>query len=113
MPNEPGPAGNDSQEELLFIIDIDYISDLQRIDRLLPDHRKWLEQNFGTGTFLIAGPKQPRSGGMILARGRTRDEIENLAATDPFILAKAAVNHVTGFKPTTSKIDLEAVKPEQ
>lgn len=112
MPNEPGPADNDSQEELLFIIDIDYISNLQRIDRLLPDHRRWLEEHFNTGTFLISGPKQPRSGGTVLARGRTLKEIESLAATDPFILARAAVNRVIAFRPTTSTISLEPVKPE-
>lgn len=112
MPTEAAPTGTNNQADLLFIIDIDYCSNLQRIDRLLPGHRRWLEEHFNTGTFLISGPKQPRSGGTILARGRTRAEIENLAATDPFILASAAVNRVIAFRPTTSTISLEPVKTQ-
>ncbi|WP_166973334.1 YciI family protein [Brevibacterium atlanticum] len=73
---------------------------MARIDRLLPDHREWLDEHFRTGTFVSSGPKQPRSGGVILARGISKEEVASVAASDPFILARAAVNRVITFTAT-------------
>jgi uncharacterized protein YciI len=47
-------------------------------------HVRFLKKYYANGTFLVSGRKIPRDGGIILATGRTRQEVEALIKEDPF-----------------------------
>ena len=54
----------------------------------------WLNEGYAAGRFLVSGRQIPRTGGVILATGDDRDEIEALAATDPFVTGGVATCEV-------------------
>ncbi|MGN6243434.1 MAG: YciI family protein [Motilibacteraceae bacterium] len=83
-----------------FVLLVDYLFPLSRIDQLLDDHRAWLDGHFADGTFLVSGPRVPRVGGTILATGTSRDDLERRIASDPLVLAGAARYEVVEFSPT-------------
>jgi uncharacterized protein YciI len=68
----------------MFIIELVYKADLQEIDAHMSAHVRFLEKYYADGTFLASGRKIPRDGGIILAAGKTRQQIETLIQEDPF-----------------------------
>lgn len=81
----------------LFVIDLTYTADLAEVDRHLDAHRAFLKSQYEAGLFLASGPKTPRTGGVILAKGSSRAEIENLVELDPFKGAGVATYSITEF----------------
>jgi uncharacterized protein YciI len=68
----------------MFIIELTYKADLKEIDAHLTAHVKFLNKYYADGTFLVSGRKIPRDGGIILAVGKPKQEIEALIKEDPF-----------------------------
>lgn len=68
----------------MFVIELVYKADLKQIDAHMTAHVKFLKKYYADGTFLASGRKIPRDGGIILAAGKTRHEIETLIEEDPF-----------------------------
>lgn len=83
----------------VFVLTLTYTQPLEQIDRLLPAHRRWLDEHYASGTFLASGPRVPREGGVILARGRGRSEVLELVGGDPFAQGGAARYDVVEFRP--------------
>ena len=83
----------------LFVIDLHYTAELAEIDALVEDHRSFLREQYAVGLFLASGPKEPRTGGVILARAADSSEIEQTINKDPFKSAGVAEYTVTEFKP--------------
>ncbi|MHA6723438.1 YciI family protein [Sphingomonas sp. RS2018] len=76
------------------IITLTYTAELSAVDALMPAHVDWLRKGFDEGVFLLAGRQVPRVGGVIVSRG-TRDAVEAVAATDPFVTGGVATAAVT------------------
>lgn len=68
----------------MFVVLLSYTKPIAEIDAALAPHREYLARHFATGTMLLAGPQQPRTGGVILVRAKSRAEAEALIAEDPF-----------------------------
>jgi len=83
----------------LYVIDLTYRADLAEADRLLEPHRVFLKQHYAAGVFLASGPKVPRVGGVILARGDSREAIERVVDLDPFKAEGVADYSITEFSP--------------
>lgn len=73
----------------MFIIALTYTAPVEVLDGHLADHRAWLDQGIADGWLLLAGRREPRTGGILLARGE-RAAVEAKAATDPFVINGAA-----------------------
>ncbi|MFJ9692500.1 YciI family protein [Kitasatospora sp. NPDC101183] len=96
----------------MFILELSYTAELDRIDAGLTEHVAWVRRHIEDGTFLAAGRKVPREGGIILAVGEDRAAIEALAATDPFLLAGVAEYRVTEFIATTTAPVLDGFRQQ-
>lgn len=59
--------------------------DLATIDAEMRAHVAWLRTHYAAGTFLASGCKVPRDGGVILAIGHDRAQIEAIVREDPFV----------------------------
>ena len=81
-----------------FILLLTYTKPLPEVDALISDHMAWLNEHYETGRFLVSGRRIPRTGGVIIARGVDRDEIEDLATSDPFVSRGVATVEVIGFQ---------------
>lgn len=82
-----------------FVLDLDYVTDLDEVERHLAAHREFLHRHYSDGTFLASGRKDPRTGGIIIARG-DRATIMGIVASDPFNRHGVARYTITEFVPT-------------
>lgn len=98
VPSIPPPSGD--PVETMFVLVLTYVAPLEAIDAALADHRLYLDRHFASGEFLASGPRQPRVGGVILARAESRKRVEELVAEDPFAQQGLARYEVIEFAPT-------------
>ncbi|MBI5497287.1 MAG: hypothetical protein HY904_19895 [Deltaproteobacteria bacterium] len=82
----------------MFVVLLRYTKPLAEVDRLMDRHVAFLEPHLRAGTFAAAGRQLPRTGGVILARGLTRDALEALLQTDPFVQEGAATFEIVEFR---------------
>jgi uncharacterized protein YciI len=68
----------------MFVIELIYKADLKDIDAHMTAHVRFLKKYYASGHFLVSGRKIPRDGGIILAVGESREEIEAIIKEDPF-----------------------------
>jgi len=93
--------------EHLFVIDITYITALEMVDQLVASHMAFIDRCYASGLFLASGAKVPRTGGVIIARGRTVADIEALITGDPFHMARVAKYRITEFDPGNVAVALK------
>jgi len=84
----------------IFIIELTYLVSLETIERLLTGHRQFLQAGYDSKRLLLSGPQNPRIGGIIVARGESREEISRYFAADPFFAQQAASYRFVEFSPT-------------
>lgn len=84
----------------IFLISLRYTAPLERIDALMGRHVAWLKEQRDADIFLAWGRKVPRDGGLILARGETRADMEEVAKNDPFVMEGAAEAQVIEWAPS-------------
>ncbi|MFG2717798.1 YciI family protein [Streptomyces sp. NPDC048416] len=84
----------------MFILELTYIAPLDRIDDLLDTHVVWLNKHYEAGVFIASGRKEPRDGGVILAVGDDRAAMEELVASDPFLINGLCTYRITEFLAT-------------
>src|SRR5688572_18473363 len=82
-----------------FIISLHYIEPLKAIDAAMKAHVAFLERYRAQGTFIVWGRKVPRTGGIIIAAGESRADIERIMGEDPFVTRKLATIEITEFSP--------------
>ena len=82
----------------MFVLLLTYTRPLPEVDALMRRHVAWLNEGYAAGRFLVSGRRIPRTGGVILATGDDRDEIEALAATDPFVAGGVATVEIVQFR---------------
>ena len=82
----------------MFVLLLTYTKPLAEVDTLMREHVAWLNEHYDSGRFLVSGRQIPRTGGVILARGDDRDEIEAIAAADPFVAGGVATCDVIQFR---------------
>jgi uncharacterized protein YciI len=93
----------------MFVLLLTYTKPLPEVDVLMREHVAWLEEQYEAGRFLVSGRQIPRTGGVILARGDDREEIEALAATDPFVSGGVATCEVIQFRPSQTAAGFDAL----
>lgn len=86
----------------MFVISLSYIRPLQEIDAFIQEHVEFLEKFYESGNFLLSGRKEPRTGGVILAKASSRTEMEDILRQDPFCREKLATYEVTEITPSKS-----------
>jgi uncharacterized protein YciI len=81
----------------MFIINLNYIVPLETLDTHMTDHVKFLRKYYKKNVFVASGRKVPRTGGIILAMAKSKDEIEKIIAEDPYYRLKLAEFTITEF----------------
>jgi uncharacterized protein YciI len=92
----------------VFIIELTYTADLARIDASMRSHMQFINAHYASGHFVASGRKIPRDGGIILAVGKDRAEIEAIAQQDPFVTKGLATVRVIEFRASQRAEDVEA-----
>jgi uncharacterized protein YciI len=93
----------------MFIIDLTYIVPLEELDVHMAEHVKYLKKYYKKNVFVASGRKVPRTGGIILALGNSKAEIEEIINEDPFIIHKVAAFRITEFLTSQFHPDLKSL----
>lgn len=92
----------------MFILSLTYTAELTEVDRHIEPHMDWVKDGYDRGIFLASGRKNPRTGGVIFARG-TRAEIDAIVAADPFTIHGVADYEITEVAMTRTTPGLEGL----
>lgn len=83
----------------MFIVSLNYKSDLEEVDKHLDAHVAYLKQEYANGNFIASGRKVPRTGGVILSNVKNKDE-QLVLSNDPFKKAGIADYDIIEFAPS-------------
>ena len=84
----------------MFVLLNRYLKPLDEVDRVLPDHRRFADAQYASGTFVVSGRLEPRTGGVTLARAPSRSAIEAILRDDPFVREGITEYDIVEFVPT-------------
>jgi uncharacterized protein YciI len=91
----------------MFVIELVYKAPLEEIDAHMTAHVRFLKKYYSAGNFLVSGRKIPRDGGIILAVGKTRQEIEAIVKEDPFHKHGLADFRIIEFRASQKADDIQ------
>jgi uncharacterized protein YciI len=91
----------------MFVIELIYKADLAEIDANMGAHVAFLNKYYASGNFLISGRKIPRDGGVILAAGKTRQQMEAIVEEDPFVARGLADYRLIEFRASQRAGDIQ------
>lgn len=93
----------------MFVIELLYKAELSEIDANMRAHMAFLKKYYAAGRFLVSGRKVPRDGGVILAVGGSRAEIEAIVKEDPFVSRGLADFRVIEFRESQKAASIDAL----
>jgi uncharacterized protein YciI len=91
----------------MFVIELIYRADLAEIDAHMADHVRFLKKYYASGNFLVSGRKIPRDGGIILAVGQNRQQIQAIIEEDPFYARGLADFRIIEFRASQRADDIQ------
>lgn len=91
----------------MFCIIGTYIKPIEEVDVLMELHYQFLEKHFSAGTFILAGRRIPRFGGIILCNAGSRAEVETILQEDAFYQKHVMEYQIIEFLPTKYRDGLE------
>ncbi|MGD1841070.1 MAG: YciI family protein [Thermonemataceae bacterium] len=91
----------------MFIINLIYKTELEKIDQFLDDHIAFLNEQYELGHFLASGRKVPRTGGIILSNIKSKSELQKIIEKDPFKKNELADYELTEFVPSKTCDELK------
>ena len=103
---QPGTLGPSGSVRRMFLIELSYKVDLSKIDAHMAAHVRYLKKYYANGTFVVSGRKIPRDGGVIMAVGDSRQEIERIVSEDPFFSHGLADFRIIEFRVSQRAADL-------
>ena len=91
----------------MFVIELIYKAPLAAIDASMAAHVRFLKKYYAAGNFLVSGRKIPRDGGIIVAVGKSRQDIEAIMREDPFCQRGLAEARVIEFRASQRADDIQ------
>ena len=91
----------------MFVIELSFKADLSQIDAHMAAHVAFLRKHYAAGCFLVSGRKIPRDGGIILAVGKSREQIEGIIEEDPFRKHGLADFRIVEFRASQRADDIQ------
>jgi uncharacterized protein YciI len=90
----------------MFVIELRYTASLDEIDAQMTAHVTFLKKYYASGHFVVSGRKIPRDGGIIVATGTSRRDIEAIIREDPFCKNGLAEFRIIEFRASQRADDL-------
>jgi uncharacterized protein YciI len=90
----------------MFVIELTYKAPLAEIDASMTAHVRFLKKHYAAGTFVVSGRKIPRDGGIIIAAGKSREDIETIIREDPFVGRGLADFRIVEFRASQRADDM-------
>src|SRR5262245_26903539 len=91
----------------MFVIELIYKADLAELDKHMKAHVTFLKKYYAAGHFLVSGRKIPRDGGIIIAVGESRQQIQAIIEEDPFYTRGLADFRIIEFRASQRADDIQ------
>lgn len=82
-----------------FVVEATYVAPIEQVRAAYPRHRDWLQRGYDAGLFLCSGPKDPPTGGYLVARANSVETLRTMFAQEPLNSEKLATFTFTEFQP--------------
>jgi len=90
-----------------FAAIIEYAPDAEKIARVRPTHREYLQGLKRNGNVVLAGPFTDDSGGLLIYEAETAEEADAMIRNDPFFKEGVFVSWVLReWRPVTANVSL-------
>ena len=84
----------------MFIISLTYKVPIENVERYILEHNSFLQKHYDLGLFIASGRKEPRTGGIIICKAASKNEVEQIIKDDPFHIHQIADYDITEFIPS-------------
>src|SRR6266571_2112670 len=85
------------EEAMLFVVLMHYSQPLEAVDRVRPEHVRYLESWAGRGIIQAWARRDPPTGGVLVAAAPDRATLERVIAEDPYVKAGVARAEIVEF----------------
>jgi len=76
---------------------------VEELGETLTEHRAFLRTGYERGWLLCSGPNAGRTGGMVVARAPSMEELVKFFENDPYRLKAVADHRIVEFNPVLSQ----------
>src|SRR5262245_48158545 len=91
----------------MFVVELTYKVPLSSIDAHMAAHMAFLKKYYASGNFLVSGRQLPRTGGIILAVGESKEQVEAIVQEDPFVRHALADYRIIEFRASQRADDIQ------
>ncbi|MCD6055322.1 MAG: hypothetical protein K0R12_284 [Gammaproteobacteria bacterium] len=92
----------------MLVIELTYKTPLEKVDQFVQAHRAFLQRYYDEGLFLVSGPQEPRTGGIIIALA-DKSRLKAIIKNDPFYQEGIADYRFIEFKPVKYHSELSGL----
>ena len=68
----------------MYVILLRYLKPIEEVERATPAHRAYLDTLYAAGKLVCSGPREPRTGGVMIANVDTDRAVSEIIAEDPY-----------------------------
>ena len=90
-----------------FIVEITYLVPAAELGDTVAEHRAFLQTGYDLGWLLLSGPRNPKTGGMVVARAPELEALQQFFAQDPYLLKNLARHTYVEFDPVKRQSFME------
>ncbi|WP_184642680.1 YciI family protein [Variovorax guangxiensis] len=83
----------------MFCVFLKFSTRKDQAPRLMAEHKRWIDEGFEEGVFLMTGSLSGNQGGLVIAHGTTREVLEERVARDPFVKEDVVRVEIAEFAP--------------
>lgn len=94
----------------MFALLVRYLKPVDEVEEHLDAHRAWVRHHAEAGHVIAAGREVPLQGGLLVAVGVTRDEVDAMIAADPYVTGGVAEYDVREYDMVLAAPGAEALK---
>lgn len=91
----------------MIVLKSTYIADASQLQQHLDAHLAWVEEGYSNGNFLASGLRTGAVGAMIIVRGLSADEMQQMLSRDPFVVNAIAEYEILEFDAMRTVVGLE------
>lgn len=83
----------------MYVVLLRFSSGKDKAAEFMAGHQEWLDRGFAENVFLMAGSLAPGLGGAVLARGVSRQSLDERLREDPFVAEGVVATEVHEVAP--------------
>jgi uncharacterized protein YciI len=92
----------------MFVVLLNYTKPLEDVDEHMGAHMAFVRKCYTAKVFIVSGRRVPRTGGVILARAPSKEDLVEIMDKDPFVKNGVATYEIIEFKTNQHDPEMKA-----